>query len=326
MVKNIIKRIIVGVGIALCLMVLKGQLLLDVNAQSINVVPDKICAFNQVSGSSCNWSNINTYTVAERPVYGNLFGANVERSRIIWHFTGSDIKEKTYDISFIIFLDSQSVYDISNRGYIGNGDDNIFSCSIDSTRNLLGTNVCSANYCSSSNTGTAVAHCNNVYFNENYFNFYLLDEITLSNGIVAVSHFSLTENVSAKQTKELEEINESIKDDSIDTGKAETDIDNMKNRVASNGSITQLLTLPITLYQSILNSASSSCSGAFDLGSLLGHHLELPCIQPQRYLGNSIWTIIDMLCSGLFILSFRKKMVDIFNHMTSLNDRGNELE
>lgn len=125
--------------------------------------------------------------------------------------------------------------------------------------------------------------------------------------------------------EQQERTNDLIEDDSIDDNKTSSDINTMNSKIASNNAITQLLTLPITLYQSILNSANGSCS-SISLGSLYNHSLNLPCINLQNLLGSTLYGIIDILISGLFILSFRKKMVDIFNHMTSLNDRGNELE
>ena len=121
----------------------------------------------------------------------------------------------------------------------------------------------------------------------------------------------------------INNMNNNITDSSVDD--PTNDINNMSNKVASNGTITQLLTLPIQLYQNILNSVNGSCN-SFNLGNLLGTSLLLPCINLQQLLGTTLYGIIDILCSGLFILAFRKKMVDIFNHMTSLNDRGNELE
>ena len=124
-------------------------------------------------------------------------------------------------------------------------------------------------------------------------------------------------------TDSINDTNDTLKDSSVDDPNG--DINSMKGKLASNGVITQLLTLPVTLYQSVLNNINGSCS-TFNLGSLWGHNLSLPCIQPENYLGSSLWGVIDILCCGLFILSFRKRMVDIFNHMSSLKDGGNELE
>lgn len=135
--------------------------------------------------------------------------------------------------------------------------------------------------------------------------------------------FKLCKNGNQALNNSINEVGETISDSSVDD--PSSDIDSMKNKLASNGVITQLITLPVTLYQSVLNNINGSCS-TFNLGSLYNHNLSLPCIQPENYLGSSLWGVIDVLCCGLFILSFRKRMVDIFNHMSSLKDRGNELE
>lgn len=126
-----------------------------------------------------------------------------------------------------------------------------------------------------------------------------------------------------KQTEEQKKTNDTLTDATTDD--PSSDISAMNGKIATNNSISQLLTLPIQLYQNILNSVSGSCS-SFSLGSLFNHSLTFPCINLKSLLGSTLFNIIDILISGLFILSFRKKIVDIFNHMTSLNDRGNELE
>lgn len=120
-----------------------------------------------------------------------------------------------------------------------------------------------------------------------------------------------------------QEINNTLNDST--TSNPDSDLNTMSSKVASNNSITQLLTLPITLFQNVLNNINGTCS-SYSLGALYGHNLSLPCINLESILGSTLWGVIDILISGLFILSFRKKMVDIFNHMSSLNDRGNELE
>lgn len=152
------------------------------------------------------------------------------------------------------------------------------------------------------------------------FRYYIGDIMTFSSNNQQV----IADNT-AKTKHSIDETNNTLKDDNVDSSKTNDTINNIKHKLASNGSITQLLTLPITLYQSILNSLSGSCS-SISLGTLYNHKLDLPCINLQDLLGSTLYNIIDILCCGLFILSFRKKMVDIFNHMSSLNDRGNEVE
>ena len=131
------------------------------------------------------------------------------------------------------------------------------------------------------------------------------------------------DNGSQAISDSVDQVNDTLSDSSTDD--PDSAIEDMQDYVPTNGTISQLLTLPISLYQNILNSVSGSCS-SFNLGSLLGTSLLLPCINLQQLLGSTLYGVIDILCSGFFILSFRKKMVDIFNHMTSLNDRGNEVE
>lgn len=152
------------------------------------------------------------------------------------------------------------------------------------------------------------------------FRYYIGDIMTFTSNNQQV----IADNT-AKTKHAIDDTNKTIKDDSVDNSKASDTIDSAKSKLAKNGSITQLLTLPIQMYQNILNSVSGSCS-SFSLGSLYNHDLTLSCIDLKTLLGSTLYNIIDILCCGLFILSFRKKMVDIFNHMSSLNDRGNEVE
>lgn len=120
-----------------------------------------------------------------------------------------------------------------------------------------------------------------------------------------------------------EELNDTIKDDNIDD--SSSSINEMNNKVATNSVISDLLLLPVTLFQNILNSINGTCS-TWNLGSLFGTNLVLPCINLSNLLGSTLFGVIDVLLSGIFVLSIRKKFVDIFQNITSLKDGGNELE
>lgn len=125
------------------------------------------------------------------------------------------------------------------------------------------------------------------------------------------------------QTQATNDINDSINDSSTDD--PTNDLTDMDNQVASNSVISDLLLLPVNMFQKIVNSINGTCSN-FSLGDLLGTTLVLPCIDIPSLIGNNLWGIIDVILSGIFILSIRKKFVDIFENITSLKDRGNELE
>lgn len=86
-----------------------------------------------------------------------------------------------------------------------------------------------------------------------------------------------------------------------------------------NGVITQLITLPISLFQKVLSSINGTCS-QYNLGNLMGTDLILPCINISNYIGITLWNVIDVLFSGLFVLVIAKKMIKAFNSFSSMEE------
>lgn len=123
-----------------------------------------------------------------------------------------------------------------------------------------------------------------------------------------------------------QETNNIMKDDTIDTDFQNSTLNNLNGQMATNNVISDLLLLPVTMYQKIINSLNSNQCASFNLGSLYGTNLVLPCIQVQNYIGVNLWNVIDLIFCGMFVLVIRKKFVDIFNNMTNLKDGGNDLE
>lgn len=130
-------------------------------------------------------------------------------------------------------------------------------------------------------------------------------------------------NNTTQITGELEDINSTLNDSTIDDPSSA--LNGMHNYFGSNGVISDLLLLPVRMFQSIVNTIDGTCS-PFNLGTLFGHNLTMPCINLSSRLGSSLYGVIDILISGFFILTIRKKFVDIFEHFTSLKTGGNELE
>ena len=135
---------------------------------------------------------------------------------------------------------------------------------------------------------------------------------------------SITDATQAIETG-LDNLENTMKDDTIDSSFQDSTMNSINGQLASNNVISDLLLLPVNMYQRILNSVNGTCT-AFNLGSLYGTSLTMPCIQPQNYLGSTLWGVIDILFCGFFILAIRKKFVDIFNNMTNLKNGGNEIE
>ena len=113
------------------------------------------------------------------------------------------------------------------------------------------------------------------------------------------------------------QINSNITDSSIDNNNTSSSTSSWGNKNASNGTITNLLTLPISLLQAIVNGIQSSCS-SFSLGSLFGTNIILPCINIGSLIGSALWSTIDILFSGFMILAIAKKLIKIFNDFTNL--------
>ena len=118
-------------------------------------------------------------------------------------------------------------------------------------------------------------------------------------------------------------LNDNITDSSIDS--SDSTINNLKNQIPTNSVISDLLLLPVRFLQNFVNALNSSCS-PFSLGSLLGTNLIMPCINLENYLGSTIWTMIDLIFSGMFVYGLRKKFIEIYHNITNLKNGGNEID
>lgn len=114
----------------------------------------------------------------------------------------------------------------------------------------------------------------------------------------------------------LDNIDDTLKDENVDI--SDDTIADLESFLPQNGVITQLITLPLTLYQHVLNSINSSCSD-FSLGSLYGTDLIIPCFTLDGYFG-SFWNILDLMISGFFVYTIAKKMIAVFNNMSNLEE------
>ncbi len=115
----------------------------------------------------------------------------------------------------------------------------------------------------------------------------------------------------------INDVNGSINNDNVDD--PSSSINQFKDKIAENGVITQLVGLPVTLFNKVLNSVNGTCS-SYNLGTLFGSDLVLPCINIETYLGSSLWGVIDVLISGLFVYTISKKFIKVFENMSSMNE------
>lgn len=322
--KYIIKRVLIGVGIALILMMIKDKsFILSANAKSYKANPTAILV-KPLSGSSqyltlSTWQELGA-ALRFYGYYNTGVTQNINEELFRFTFNDDDFKAipngmYTVNTTLSVRLANSDVYS-PYTVFLAYRDqpDNTFNC-VDNGP-VAGKTKPYVNIT-----------CENVDIDSsrNLYLYVLTSNQTLTFQVFGITAMSFTPNQTSEVKQAIEQTNNTIKDDSIDEEGTSSSISSLNDKNASNGSITQLLTLPITLFQSVLNSVSGSCS-SFNLGNLLGTNLTMPCIDLENILGSTLYGIIDILLCGLFILVFRKKMVDIFNHMTSLNDRGNELE
>lgn len=124
-------------------------------------------------------------------------------------------------------------------------------------------------------------------------------------------------NNNTEVNQNITNVNNSLNDD---TPPSNNEISGNTNDWSSynidNGVINNLVLMPITLLNSFVNGMNNTCS-SYDFGELWGEHLILPCIDLSQMLG-TVWSIIDIILSGVFIYIFGKQCVKIFNDFTNL--------
>ena len=117
-------------------------------------------------------------------------------------------------------------------------------------------------------------------------------------------------------TKDLED---SIKDDDVDTDNAEELFEDTDDY--SNSPISDMLTMPISLLQNMLNGINGTCNpvnlGRFGFAS---NDLILPCIHPQNYLGSTLWGVIDALFSIFMIYNIAMLFIAYYDMILTLGD------
>lgn len=167
-----------------------------------------------------------------------------------------------------------------------------------------------------------------LFNNTDYNTFFRLLSITYSNSL-SYSDIDLSNQqniidqnnqiISEQQntTNAVEDLNDNLTNSDV-TG-VEDSFEQFEGFLEDNSTITQLITLPITLYSSILNNVGGSCQ-PFNLGSLYGEDLVLPCVNIGNYLGSTLWGMIDLIISGFAVYFIAKKLIKVFNNFSSMKD------
>lgn len=332
MVKSIIKRIIVGVGIALVLMAIKdGGLIGNVQAMEVMSSNASYYAIYYTDGTknSGNTSTI-TFDYMENDFNTAPFPTVKQINYVRYSFSASSNQSlditNTLDFHFLIYgnfkTDFTPPYNvwIQDRGTTKH----VYQCQVSSSirSNSIGQ------------TATALypigyfttVRCDNVALTSKGFFIFVGDSFTpsASNSTQAISTVSIyphssnqnVVNAIDENTQATQDVNNSLNDESdADTGSFLEDV----NQDYSNNPVSDLITMPITFLQRLNNNINGSCI-TWNLGSLLGTNLTMPCINLQQILGSTLYNLIDMAICLFLAYNLGLMCVTIWNNMTSLKD------
>lgn len=125
-----------------------------------------------------------------------------------------------------------------------------------------------------------------------------------------------------ESNKKIDEVNSSINNSNTDSSQSKLeDINNNFKEDISTSPVSDLITLPLKLLTAFNNKLSSTkfCQ-PIDMGTIFGvHWLQLPCIDPPKYLGSVLWATIDMISTALLLWSIAHKMVKVYISVTSID-------
>ena len=315
MVKSIIKRIIVGVGIALCLMALKhGGLIANVHAESNSTMTPNQMSF-QTGGSSPVVVPVSAFTYSFYP-YMTFYGyTNISDNT--WNYAGWTFWSRRtgdYDLSFMY----EGAWDTNTNDALS------FSISQGSTVYPC-TNTAISVQNGRANRSIISVFCPNVSLASADFtiNMAIPTSKLLTGSDIGITPLNLYEkgtttiqNEVAKATEQIKQTNDTIKDESDpNTSGFLQDI----NQDYSNNPVSDLITMPITFLQTLNNNVGGSCI-TWNLGTLLGTNLTMPCIDLQQRLGSNLYNLIDMAICLFLAYNIGLMCVTIWNNMTSLKD------
>lgn len=327
--RYILKRIIIGVGIALVLGFLRGGLIADTYAMTVSAVNEGNSSFillpqstwymqKSLSGLWSGWGpgyvyfNFSVNKVAgtsTEPVVGvrSVLVANNSAS-FVCTFGSASSNNSTWEhqvysaVCPVNLTDSGLVTATVNMQTVNGSYSTSYEGIIDGHFTFVNDspNV-NVNVDNSGSNANRDANFGNL-INDNRAN---------------TQYITNNDNTNTnKIIDSQEEIKDAITDDTggeVSSSWFEQFEDNSNNPVSS------LLTMPITLLQSYMDGFDSSCSPV-NLGSLYGTDIIIPCINIDQYLGSNVWSLVDSLFTIFMVYNIAMLCVSIYEGITSLDD------
>lgn len=355
--KRMIKRIIVGVSIALILGFIRSCEVkaLTIDNQQMNRILYSSWA-NNVNNSSLSINSTDMF--GTNWWRGNLPIANTGNTALnmykinfafpdIYQYNG--LEKNFYDIGFYVWFDgtatdtqdivvtannqlctTASASSLVNMNFYYNSTINWFEDGTIATMNLEDIELIEKKgafkviYCQNVNLFDTNALGINIFFNGPQNRSY---SVLISKQFVwqINTQQSITQGVGELNdtTKEMVDEAKKTNDFLTDTSTlGNSDVENIIGATdTDNANVSDLVNLIPQTLQVIINGFERGCIGGYSLGSLFGTELVLPCINPVDYLGSFLWGMIDAILCLCYLIPFSKWLVNTYNDLTSLKNR-----
>ena len=336
--KYIIKRIIIGTGIAFAIMALKGNFMLQAHAlqavsswnmpaQESSVTTDTNAVFwytnttpfaNQGDGELLfNFSITKQYGDPTAPVLA---------PRFVRVHSGND--------TYVCYIGSSTV---NNSTFTDGTYSAICPMHLESAG--VTSVVVGFQNLSTTNMSSYIVRFNGFFTWKRDYEYTLLDAINnklnnIGNSDIISNNNQNTQNIINNQNNNNQSIINNQNNNTQAIVDSQQDINNTLNddsggevssswfdefKDSSTTPVSDLLTMPITLLQAYLNGFSANCQ-AMNLGSLYGSYIIIPCLNIESYLGSPLWSLIDVLFSLFMLYNIGMLCVTIYEGITSLDD------
>lgn len=313
MVKQIIKRIIVGVSVALILSLI----------YSSGVFAEVLSPYFDGGLNGATWVSGGNSFISGSGSYNTKTG--------IWvSITGLPNRETNYTLygAYVYGNDNSSV---SYNGYIyvlghntrltGSNADSVLSNAYVVSSCFTGITTISDNK-ASTNTISGSYYCTGI----KGFDYYtIVLRAYQNNGVYKGLNFNISyedtsniETILQEQNQTQKEIKDALTND---TPPSSNDVSSVvDNKVQENTTISDMVMAIPNIIGVFGTTISGSCSTPYNFGKLYNTDIVFNCIDPSKYLGNTIWSIVDIIFCIAVIVPFSKWVINAWNKFTSLKE------
>lgn len=327
--KYIVKRILIGVGIALAMMFITKTFSLSVHAESpTNILTlDKFrMTFLENNTVKTNeYTTVNNFTLSSYPsvpLYGkSSTGSNIQIRQIRYHFSTTGMKSGYYDINFLHYFGGLNSSYLNGINYSAYQEYGWYNCDIQTRLNVVpGQSGLVSGY----EPYIQSVSCRNVYIDNSNPNLYILLHMTSQSndgtgyGITTVNALYNSNNnqqeivnnqetiieQQQEQTEQQQKTNDLLEDD--DSSDAQSSASDFFGNFSStdHGGLSGVITSPLRFINALLNSGTMSgrCQPITVPLPFVNNNVILPCAEDVLFQlpnGGSLVSIILTITTGI---------------------------